>query len=71
MHHVQLQTIQDFTLQNKEEYILAWQHLHEDLESCVFYVTFTTWLIQIEDIDLGWVIAMTCKYALFPTYSCN
>jgi hypothetical protein len=36
-----------------------------------FDVTFTTWLIQRKDIDLGWVISRTSKYALFPTYSCN
>jgi hypothetical protein len=71
MHHVQLWAIQDFALQNKEKFILAWQHLHEDLESYAFDVTFITWVIRREDIDLGWVIAKTSKYALFPTYSCN
>jgi hypothetical protein len=30
MHHVQLRAIQDFALQNKEDFILAWQHLHGD-----------------------------------------
>jgi hypothetical protein len=45
MHHVQLQAIKDFVLQNKKKFISAWQHLHEDIESCVFYVTFNTRLI--------------------------
>jgi hypothetical protein len=58
-------------LQNKEESISTWQHLHEDLKSYDFDVTFTTWVIWREAIDLGWVIAKTSKYALFPTYSCN
>jgi hypothetical protein len=71
MHNVQLRAIQDFILQNKKVFISTWQHLHEDPESCAFDVTFTTWLIQIEYIDLGWVIARTCRYALFPTYNCN
>jgi hypothetical protein len=59
------------TLLCKEECILAWQHVHEDPESCAFDVTFTIWLMGKKDIDLGWVIATTCKYALFPTYSCS
>jgi hypothetical protein len=71
MHHMQLQTIKNFALQNKEEFILVWQHLHEDLENCAFDLTFITWLIWRKDIDLGWVITRTWKYALFPTYNCN
>jgi hypothetical protein len=31
-------------------------------KNCSFDVTFTTWIIQREDIDLGWIIAKTGKY---------
>jgi hypothetical protein len=34
-------------------FFLAKQHFQLDLESCVFNVTFTTWLIQRKDIVLG------------------
>jgi hypothetical protein len=68
---MQLQTIKNFELQNKEEFSLAWQHLHEDLKSYAFDGTFTTWFIWRKCIDLGWVITRTCKYALFPTYNCD
>jgi hypothetical protein len=45
MHHVQLQVIQDFVLQNKEEIILAWKHFQLDPKSCALDVTLITWLI--------------------------
>jgi hypothetical protein len=51
---------------NRKDFLDGW-HIHA-LGALVnsFNSTFTKWLMQEEDINLGWVIVRTCLYVL-PT----
>jgi hypothetical protein len=54
-----LQTIQDFAIASRKDFIDGWQ-IHEwGVTSNCFDSMFTKWLMPRKNIDLGWFIART------------
>jgi hypothetical protein len=56
----------EFVVDNRKDFLDGWQiHAFGALANS-FDSTFTKWLLQQDDIDLGWVIVKTSLYVL-PT----